>query len=83
MHQMWRTEPNGDLSAIMLNLRLVIHEGDRYSRFLLLSRSRVGSRNHEVLLESGCEDDVPAAKARAIRRAVSLTSPPTVRRPRR
>jgi hypothetical protein len=79
MHQMWRTEPNGDLSAVMLNLRLVIHEGDGFSRFLLLGRSGNGSGKQEVLLESGCEDDVHAAKARAIRRAVSLTSTPAVR----
>ena len=80
MHQIWRTEPNGDLSAIMVNLRLMVHEGDRYSRFLLLSLFQDGSRNHEVLLESGCEDDVHAAKARAIQRAVSLTATPAQRR---
>ncbi len=79
MHHMWRTEPNGDLSAIILDLRLVVHEGDSFSRFLLLSRSHDGSANHEVLLESGCEDDVDAAKARAVRRAVRLTRAPTQR----
>ena len=69
MNHVWRTEPNGDQSAVVFNLRLVIREGDRFSRWLLLGRSYDGSGSQEVPLESGCEDNVGSAKERAFERA--------------
>ena len=74
MHQRWQTAPNGDLSAEMRNLRLVIRDADGFTRFLLLRRSDGGSRPLETPLESGCENDVRAAKAKAVQRAVRLTA---------
>jgi hypothetical protein len=70
MNQIWRTEPNGDLSAVVLDLRLVIHQGGKFPRFLLLQGSHDRGLNSEVLLESGCEDNVRAVKARAVERAI-------------
>jgi hypothetical protein len=70
MRQVWRTEKNGDLSAAMFDVKPVIQNGNRFPRFLLLGRSHGGSAEPEVLLESGCEDDVPTTKARAIARAM-------------
>jgi len=76
---MWRTEPNGDLWTVLLDLKLVVHEGDSFSRFLLLGRSHVRGEGDEVLLESGCADDIHAAKARAVEKAIkrsrNLTQP--------
>jgi hypothetical protein len=69
MHQMWRTEPNGDLTTVVANARLVIKEGERFSWWLLLGRSFEGSGSQEVPLESGCEDNVHAAKAKAAEKA--------------
>jgi hypothetical protein len=69
MHQMWRTEPNGDLATVVANARLVIKEGERFSWWLLLGRSFEGSGSQEVPLESGCEDNVHAAKAKAVEKA--------------
>ena len=43
MNHVWRTEPNGDQSAVVFNLRLLIREGDRFSRWLLLGRSRTAA----------------------------------------
>src|SRR6516164_1066545 len=71
MLQQWRTEPNGDLSITVLSLRLVIHNAGSFTRFLLLKRSRT-ERRGEMLLESGCEENVNAAKAKAIERARKL-----------
>jgi hypothetical protein len=74
MDFMWHTEPNGDLTAVVLDLRLVVHEGDRYSRFLLLGRCHRDSGGQDMLLESGCEEDVQSAKSRAIEKAIRRAS---------
>jgi hypothetical protein len=73
MNEIWHNEPNGDLTAFLLGLKLVIHKARGFSRFLLFCRPH-GGRKHEVLLESGCEDNVPAAQEKAVRRAVKLTA---------
>lgn len=70
MQQRWESEPNGDLSATMRGLRLVIRNADSFARFLLLKRSWFGSRGE--MLESGCEDSVSTAKAKAVERAMKL-----------
>ena len=82
MQQRWQVEPNGDLSATMLNLRLVIRDAGGFIRFLLLRRSRFRSQG-ETLLESGCENNVSTAKARAIQRAMKLAATSAARRNRR
>jgi hypothetical protein len=75
MHQMWRTEPNGDFSSTMLNLRLIVHQGDRFSRFLLLECCHDSAGFRETLLESGCEDNVHAAKEKALEKAIRRVAP--------
>jgi hypothetical protein len=69
---MWREEPNGDLSAVLYGMRLVIRESNGFARFLLLGHPRRADGEAEVLLESGSEDDVGAAKERAAQRAASV-----------
>jgi hypothetical protein len=82
MQQRWQAEPNGDSSATMLNLRLVIRDAGGFTRFLLLRRSRFRCRG-EMLLESGCENDVSAAKAKAVQRATKLAPTSVAGRSRR
>lgn len=74
MQERWRIEPNGDQSAMMPNLRIVVRDADGFTRFLLLKRPHFGGRGLETLLESGCENDVRAAKAKAVQRAVRLAA---------
>ena len=69
--QQWQTGPNGDWSTTVRNVKLVIHNAGSFTRFLLLKRSRT-ERRGEMLLESGCEENVNAAKAKAIERARKL-----------
>ncbi len=73
MGQRWEAEPNGDLSTTLLCLKLVIRKATGFTRFLLLKRSRFGRRG-ETLLESGCEDNVSDAKAKAVERAMKLAA---------
>jgi hypothetical protein len=72
---MWHTEPNGDLSSVMLNLRLIVRKGDEFSRFLLLERCHDSNGSYETLLESGCEDSVHAAKEKALEKGMRRTAP--------
>ncbi len=69
---MWRENANGDLCAGINGLRVVIRESNGFIRFLLLGPSPGTSSEAEVLLESGSEDSVGAAKERAVERASVL-----------
>ncbi len=71
---MWREESNGDLSAMLHGMRLVVRERDGFARYLLLAGPRQEAGQSEVLLESGSEDHVDAAKERAVRRAAGVAS---------
>jgi hypothetical protein len=74
MQQRWQVEPNGDLSTTTLDVRVVIRDTGGFIRFLLLRRSHSGSREGEMLLESGSEIDVGVAKAKAVLRAEKLVA---------
>ena len=66
----WHVEADGDLSAEIGDWRLVIHtppDGDLLVHFMLLRQLR--GREKHVLLASGTEDNVQAAKDSAIRMA--------------
>ena len=66
----WRVEANGDLSANIGDLRLVVQaprDGDPLVHFMLFRRPRVGEEY--VLLASGTEANLQAAKASAVRLA--------------
>ena len=65
---MWHREPNGDLSASLDGMRLVVRKINGFARYMLLAQPR---RMHdpEFLLESGSADNVDAAKEAALRRA--------------
>ncbi len=66
----WHVEPDGDLSTEIGDWRLVIHtprDGDLLVHFVLLRR--LGGTEKYVLLASGTEDNVQAAKNSAIRMA--------------
>lgn len=67
---MWHLESNGDISSTMLNLHLIVHKGERFSRFLLLEYRYDSTGFHEMLVESGCEDNVRAAKEKALEKAI-------------
>jgi hypothetical protein len=69
--QQWQTGPNGDWSTTVRNVKLVIHNAGSFVGFLLFRRPGLGRRG-ETLLESGCEENVNAAKARAIERAMKV-----------
>ena len=69
---MWHEESNGDLSATLHGMRLVVRERDGFARYLLLARPRWEAGQSEVLLESGSEEHVDAAKKRAVRRAAGV-----------
>ena len=65
---MWHNEPNGDQSAVLNGMKLVIRKSNGFARYLLLALPRRrGGR--PVLLESGCVDNVKTAKEKAVRRA--------------
>ena len=69
--QQWQAGPNGDWFTTVRSVKLVIHNAGSFVRFLLFKRPRPGRRG-ETLLESGCEENVNAAKARAIERAMKV-----------
>ena len=71
---MWHEESNGDLSATLHGMKLVVRERDGFARYLLLARPRWEAGQSEVPLESGSEDHVGAAKERGMRRAVGVAS---------
>jgi hypothetical protein len=57
----WRLDPNGALSAVIDDLRLVIHPCDGVTRYLILQRGAP-----EVMLGSGNESNLSKAKAAAL-----------------
>jgi len=71
---MWHEEANGDLSATLHGMRLVVRERDGFARYLLLGRPRWEAGQSEVLMESGSEDHVDAAKEMVVRRAAGVAS---------
>jgi hypothetical protein len=68
----WRTEPSGDLSMVVRNLRLIIRKCSGFTRFLVLKRAAHGRRRPEAFLSSGMETNVDAAKLAAKRTATRL-----------
>src|ERR1700733_13975207 len=56
----WHTDPNGELSAVVDDLRLIIRQCAGFIRYLILQR---GMR--EIMLGSGTESDVSTAMVAA------------------
>jgi hypothetical protein len=55
-NKFWHADPNGELSAVLDDLRLIIRQRDGFTRYLILQR---GGR--EIMLGSGTESDVSQA----------------------
>lgn len=68
----WHREPNGDQSAMLQGVRLVVMEAAGFARFLLLRR--LGNDEKEILLEFGSEDNVGTAMEKAVLRAEARVS---------
>lgn len=67
----WRKAANGDLLAAMDGLKLVVRLSDGFARYLLLGPPTRGGG--EIMLESGSAPDISAAKAKAVRRAQTVS----------
>jgi hypothetical protein len=61
-HAFWRADPNGDLSAIVSDLRLIIQPCDGFTRYLIVQRGAA-----EIMLGSGNEIDLSKAPVVALR----------------
>lgn len=71
-HEIWRAEPDGQLSAEILNLKLIVLKSDTGARYMILQRNRDGRMNPEVMLSSGTEPNVEAAIVAATRVAARI-----------
>jgi hypothetical protein len=67
--ELWHTNLNGELSATVHDLRLIIRHCGEYSRYLILQRS-ANSDYPEIMLGSGTESDVSKAMVAATRAAM-------------
>lgn len=70
-HDIWQDEPSGELSIVIHGLWLVIRKSPDCARFLVF-RGHHDCARPEVLLASGTEADVNAAKIAATRTAMRL-----------
>jgi hypothetical protein len=70
----WRTEQNGELSAALHNLKLIISTWDNCARYVVLQRVIHGGTLIETLLHSGTEPTILAAMVAAIRAATRIES---------
>jgi hypothetical protein len=70
-HDIWQDEPSGELSIVIHGLWLVIRKSSDCARFLVF-RGHHDNARPEVLLASGTEADVSAAKIAARRTAMRL-----------
>ena len=68
----WHKESNGNQSAMLQGVRLVVIEAAGFARYLLLRR--LDSDGKEILLESGSEDNVDTAMEKAALRAEARIS---------
>jgi hypothetical protein len=73
-HEIWHTEPDGDVSAVVQNLKLIVRKDNAYTRYLVLRGSGQGRDYADVLLASGSEYDVSAAMIAATRIAIRIAS---------
>jgi len=73
-NEAWQIGPSGELSTVVYSLRLVVRTSTDFARFLVLRRSAHGGEDHEILLASGSEADIAAAKLAARRMAMRLES---------
>lgn len=60
----WHADHNGELSAVVDDLRLIIRSGDGFARYLILQR---GAR--DIMIGSGTESDLGKAMVAAQRAA--------------
>jgi len=67
--EFWHADPNGELSATVHGLRLIIRRCDGFSRYLILQRSAHGNYP-EIMVGSGTESDVSKAMVAARRAAM-------------
>jgi len=73
-HEIWHTEPDGDLSAVVQNLKLIVRRDNAYTRYLVLRGAGQGWGHADVILASGSEYDVSAAMIAATRTANRIAS---------
>ena len=70
-HEIWQGEPSGELSIVVHGLWLVIRKSSDCARFLVFREPHDGACPN-VLLASGTEADVSAAKIAARRTAMRI-----------
>lgn len=68
----WDVAPNGELSARIDDLKVVIRRTTGFTRFLLMACQTSKAEGTELLLESGSEDDLRTAQDKAVMRALAL-----------
>jgi len=68
----WHTEPDGRMSALVHNLKLVIRTFDDCARYVILQPATYGRNDLEVLLASGTEPNVSSAIIAASRAAARI-----------
>jgi hypothetical protein len=71
-HEIWRTEPDGERSAMLRNLRLIVRSSRDCARYMILRRATDNGECPEVLLESGTESNLNAAMVAARRAATRI-----------
>jgi hypothetical protein len=73
-HVSWQLEADGQLSAAVQNLRLVIRKAEGCVRYLILRRSPRNGGFPEIMLSSGTESNLDAAMMAARRVAIRIES---------
>ena len=67
--EIWQTEPDGQSSAQVLGLKLVVRKYDSCARYVVLQPSGYGGTCAQVMLSSGTEPNPNAAMVAAERAA--------------
>jgi hypothetical protein len=67
--EIWQTEPDGQSSAQVLGLKLVVRKYDSCARYVVLQPDGCGGTCAQVMLSSGTEPNPNAAKIAAERAA--------------
>jgi hypothetical protein len=68
----WDVGPDGQLTATLHSLRLMVRKSDGHARYLVLGRFADGRASSEIMLASGTEPNVRAAIEAAERTATRI-----------
>ena len=78
--EIWRAEADGQASAEVPGLKLIVRRSDTCARYVILRRTGYGATCTEVMLSSGTEPNVEAAMAAAKKVATRIAAMLAARR---